>query len=174
MATSVKSHIYKLGICYNSCKTSQRFLSGVTARPFSDSRLQRLPHSLQNTINRPNITSNQYISWPANTQIHKFPACVRHYSSQNGDEPSVASRKSLPQLMSFPQIVWPSVFKTIKNWIMINFIIRPYFDNEFNVTDFVAGTKHALQVCFASIISSQSILSVPFPGGIGKSSVWGR
>lgn len=146
MATSVKSHIHKLGIYYNSCKSPQRIFTDVTARHFSDNRLQRQPHRLQNTIARQNITSNQYISWPATAQIHKFPAGLRHYSSQNGDEPSLASRKSLPQLMSFPQIVWPSVFKTIKNWIMMNFIIRPYFDNEFNVTDFVAGAKHALQV----------------------------
>lgn len=172
MATSVKSHIYKLGIYYNSCKSPHRILSGVTARPFSGIRLQRQPQGLQNIINRTNITSNQYISWPAAPQIHKFPA-RRHYSSQNDDEPSVASRKSLPKLMSFPQIVWPSVFKTVKNWIMINFIIRPYFDNDFNVNDFVAGTKHALQVCFISTICFQFKISArPFQGGVSESSFW--
>lgn len=175
MATSVKSHLNKLGIYYNTGKASQMFLPGVTARRFSDNRLQRQPNSLPNTIIRPNITSNQYISWPAATQIHKFPASIRHYSSQNGDEPSVASRKSLPQLMSFPQIVWPSVFKTIKNWIMINFIIRPYFDNEFNVNDFVAGTKHALQVWFYFNHFSPAELFTPsYLGGVGEFSVWRR
>lgn len=168
MATSAKSHIHKLGIYYNSCKSPLRFLSSVTARPFSNNHFQKQPHSLQNTFSRPNITSNQYISWSAPAQTHKSSACLRHFSSQNGEEPSLASRKSLPKLMAFPQIVWPSVFKTIKNWIMINFIIRPYFDNEFNVNDFIAGTKHALQVCFISIICLQSkIFALPFLGGVG-------
>lgn len=34
---------------------------------------------------------------------------------------------------------------------MINFIVRPYFDNDFQMVDFVAGTKHALQVVSMSI-----------------------
>lgn len=57
------------------------------------------------------------------------------------------SNRSLPTVMQFPNIIWPSVLKTIKNWVMINFIIRPYFDKEFDMSDFVGGTKHALEVC---------------------------
>lgn len=68
----------------------------------------------------------------------------RHNHNESGPPPP--SRNKLPRLMSFPQIIWPSVFKTIKNWIMVNFIVRPYFDNDFQMADFVAGTKHALQV----------------------------
>lgn len=59
-----------------------------------------------------------------------------------------ASNRSLPTVMEFPNIVWPSVLKTIKNWVMINFIIKPYFDKEFDMSDFVGGTKHALEVRF--------------------------
>lgn len=54
--------------------------------------------------------------------------------------------KRLPTTMEFPKIVWPSLLKTIKNWILVNLIVRPYFDQEFNMPTFVNGTKHALQV----------------------------
>lgn len=47
----------------------------------------------------------------------------------------------LPKIMDFPQVIWPSVFKTIRNWILSNFIIMRYFDNEFNLPDFVTGSK---------------------------------
>jgi len=55
-------------------------------------------------------------------------------------------KRRLPTLMEFPEIIWPSLFKSIKNWIMINFVIRPYFDREFELPDFVKGTEQALQV----------------------------
>ncbi|KFB46547.1 AGAP009891-PA-like protein [Anopheles sinensis] len=56
-------------------------------------------------------------------------------------------KRKLPMLMDFPQLVWPSVIKTIRNWIMVHFIIRPYFDREFSLPDFVQGAKQALQAC---------------------------
>lgn len=71
----------------------------------------------------------------------------RNYSTSE-PEPEIPHKRSLPQLMSFPEIIWPSVLKSIKNWILIHFIIRPYLDNEFSIADFVAGTKHAMQVSF--------------------------
>jgi len=42
----------------------------------------------------------------------------------------------LPRLMEFPQLLWPSVFKVIKNWIMAKFVITPYFDREFDLKEF--------------------------------------
>lgn len=51
----------------------------------------------------------------------------------------------LPKLMDVPLVVWPSFFKTIRNWILSNFIIMRYFDPEFNLDDFVIGSK---QVCY--------------------------
>lgn len=62
---------------------------------------------------------------------------MRRYSSE---------RRSLPTIMDFQTIVWPSVFKSVRNWIMVNFIIRPYFDQDFNLPDFVAGTKQAVEL----------------------------
>lgn len=76
-----------------------------------------------------NLTSNGGY-WPERSPLgHRF-----------------ASNRSLPTVMQFPNIIWPSVLKTIKNWIMVNFIIKPYFDREFDMSDFVGGTKHALEV----------------------------
>ncbi|CAG4934874.1 unnamed protein product [Parnassius apollo] len=64
---------------------------------------------------------------------------------RNYCEDRTESRK-LPQLMEFPPIVWPSFFKYIKNWMFANFIIRPYFDPEFNLNEFIEASKHAVQV----------------------------
>lgn len=71
-----------------------------------------------------------------------IPAIHRGYSTNQTNE----EKRLLPTLMDFPKIIWPSLLKTIKNWITVNFIIRPYFDQEFNMPNFVNGTKHALQV----------------------------
>lgn len=57
--------------------------------------------------------------------------------------------------MDFPELVWPSVIKTVKNWIMVHFIIRPYFDREFTLPDFVQGAKQALQVVSASLAGGE-------------------
>jgi hypothetical protein len=66
-----------------------------------------------------------------------FLSSKRHFSNDRQHEP-------LPRLMDFPQIAWPSIFKVIKNWILTNFIITPYFDREFIAQDFLNGSK---QVC---------------------------
>lgn len=54
--------------------------------------------------------------------------------------------KKLPQLMEFPPIMWPSFINFIKNWMFANFIIRPYFDQEFSLNEFIDASKHAVQV----------------------------
>ncbi|XP_058176836.1 m-AAA protease-interacting protein 1, mitochondrial [Anopheles ziemanni] len=58
-------------------------------------------------------------------------------------------------LMDFPQLVWPSVIKTVRNWIMVHFIIRPYFDREFSLPDFVQGAKQALQIVSSSLAGGE-------------------
>ncbi|GAB0087862.1 m-AAA protease-interacting protein 1, mitochondrial [Sergentomyia squamirostris] len=70
----------------------------------------------------------------------RFPS-----KSNNEEEPKSPRPRSLPPLMDFPELVWPTVFKSIRNWILVNFIIRPYIDQEFSMPDFVAGAKQALQ-----------------------------
>lgn len=70
-------------------------------------------------------------------------ATLPHAPEQNKNQ---TSRNQLPRLMDFPEIIWPSALNTIKNWITVQFIIRPYFDSEFQIKDFVFGAKQALQV----------------------------
>ena len=55
----------------------------------------------------------------------------RHYCDDGSSKPM-----PIPRLMEFPQFLWPSIFKVVKNWIMAKFVITPYFDNEFDLNDF--------------------------------------
>lgn len=57
-----------------------------------------------------------------------------------------AGKPPLPKLMDFPEVTWPSFFKSIRNWILSQFIIMRYFDNEFSLPDFVIGSKKAVEV----------------------------
>lgn len=70
-------------------------------------------------------------------------SALPHAPEQNKKQ---ANRNELPRLMDFPEIIWPSALNTIKNWITVQFIIRPYFDSEFQIKDFIYGAKQALQV----------------------------
>jgi len=45
----------------------------------------------------------------------------------------------LPPLMDFPRLMWPKVMNTIRNWFFSYFVIKPYFDNEFSIKDFMQG-----------------------------------
>lgn len=83
-----------------------------------------------------NITSNFSLSNP------KFWACKRLFSSSSDDN----TPSQIPPLMNFPIIVWPSVFKSIRNFILTTFIIRPYLDLEFDISDFIKGSKRAVEV----------------------------
>ncbi|XP_046398675.1 m-AAA protease-interacting protein 1, mitochondrial isoform X2 [Ischnura elegans] len=53
--------------------------------------------------------------------------------------------------MNFPQIIWPSFFKSMKNWILCTTIVTPYFDREFNLPDFIGGSKQAVEVVSQAI-----------------------
>lgn len=86
-----------------------------------------------------NITSTNVLNNPNNLQGKKTTLNKKWYSSGKSVE-------KLPPLMDFPEIVWPSLIKSIRNFILSTFIIKPYFDHEFNLPDFVKGSKKALEV----------------------------
>lgn len=67
-------------------------------------------------------------------------------NDDNKQMPDHGHGRTLPRLMNFPEIMWPSMLNSIKNWIMVQFIIRPYMDREFNIRDFCHGAKKAMQV----------------------------
>ncbi|XP_055703554.1 m-AAA protease-interacting protein 1, mitochondrial [Phlebotomus papatasi] len=79
-------------------------------------------------------------------KCNKLHLSVRSVSSDESSKNTQnRQNRSLPPLMDFPELVWPTVFKSMRNWILVNFIIRPYIDKEFNMPDFVFGAKQALQ-----------------------------
>lgn len=80
-----------------------------------------------------------------------FPQCVGMRS--------YCSNQELPQLMDFPQVVWPSVFKTMRNWILSNFIIMRYFDPEFRLSEFINASN---KVPFTSFLIACSLLHVAY------------
>ncbi|KAG5875072.1 hypothetical protein JTB14_018024 [Gonioctena quinquepunctata] len=67
----------------------------------------------------------------------------RLFSDKNSNPPS----NKLPSLMpDAPVVVWPSLFKSIRNFILATFIIKPYLDKEFNLPDFISASKKAVEV----------------------------
>lgn len=65
---------------------------------------------------------------------------------RNYSDGETVKRRLLPPLMSFEEVIWPSIFKTIRSFIFVHFIIRPYLDDEFVVKDFTLGAKQAVHV----------------------------
>ncbi|XP_045454962.1 uncharacterized protein LOC123664465 [Melitaea cinxia] len=90
--------------------------------------------------------SHKYLQTPV---VTKCPIIQQRNYCEDRSE-----ARRLPQLMEFPPIVWPSFIKFIKNWMYANFIIRPYFESEFNLHDFIEASKHAVQVVSESLQSS--------------------
>lgn len=76
------------------------------------------------------------------TRFDKITNAYRRFFSSETSPPS----NKLPPLMNFPQIIWPSIIKSIRNFILTTFIVKPYLDREFNFPDFVVGSKKAVEV----------------------------
>ncbi|CAL8121904.1 unnamed protein product [Orchesella dallaii] len=72
------------------------------------------------------------------------PIRLNHSS---GDKNELDNRElMLPSLMPFPKILWPKFVNVIRNWFFINFIIKPYFDKEFSMNEFIVGVKEAVSI----------------------------
>lgn len=67
-------------------------------------------------------------------------------NDNESDQTPKRKEPRLPELMDSPFLVWPSIVHTIKNWIFVTLIIKPYFDNEFCIKEFARGSKQALEV----------------------------
>lgn len=113
----------------------------INSSPFNFSilNLQYVPEASRNTylLNRHNLTIeyNSLLSHFVNSHVPNTTQVtgVRHYCTNK--------QPQLPKLMDFPQVVWPSVFKSMRNWILSNFIIMRYFDSEFSLPEFVEASK---------------------------------
>lgn len=108
----------------------------------------RLMHSITSTSNR-----QQTKQVPLNRTDRSQIDYTKRWCSVNTGPPS----NKLPPLMNIPQVVWPSVFKSLHNFILSTFIIKPYFDREFSLADFVLGAKKALEVCIYLISKGRAI-----------------
>ncbi|XP_011194955.1 m-AAA protease-interacting protein 1, mitochondrial [Zeugodacus cucurbitae] len=84
--------------------------------------------------------------------IHRFSSNIPNPDHSNFH---LDGSRSLPRLMDFPETLWPSTINTLRNWILIQFIIRPYFDREFTIKDFVCGAKHALQIISTKLVNGE-------------------
>lgn len=120
-----------------------------------------------NTFNSYQSSSRTYSKWARmSNQLNISPAFLCHHSANNiffrqqtirlysesnktdddKETDSLKNQARLPELMDTPFIVWPSLILTIKNWIFVTFIIKPYLDNDFCLKDFGRGSKQALEV----------------------------
>ncbi|XP_014679789.1 PREDICTED: uncharacterized protein C2orf47 homolog, mitochondrial-like [Priapulus caudatus] len=68
----------------------------------------------------------------------------RYYCSpEESDKQHVTKSEHIPmKLMDVDDIVWPNLWKTIKNQIYYK-LVQIYFDNKFSITEFTDGTKQA-------------------------------
>ncbi|XP_063698463.1 m-AAA protease-interacting protein 1, mitochondrial [Culicoides brevitarsis] len=66
----------------------------------------------------------------------------------------------IPPLMEFDKVLWPSVIQTVKNFFLVNLIIRPYFDNDFDIGEFVEGSKQALCIISSTLASGTDLDSL--------------
>ncbi|XP_030753883.1 m-AAA protease-interacting protein 1, mitochondrial [Sitophilus oryzae] len=114
---------------------------------------------------------NKYVSYNKLCNLK----CIRHSSSltslttcrksiKNGNIPNLSTERcycenkspenKLPPLMNISHIVWPSIFKSFRNLLLTTFIIKPYFDPEFKINDFVNGSKKAVEVVSHKLVES--------------------
>jgi len=56
----------------------------------------------------------------------------------------------LPSLMNFAPVMWPKITNTIRNWFFTYFVIKPYFDKDFNIQEFSRGAREVTMVFTAS------------------------
>lgn len=109
------------------------------------------------TLEKPYVHKIEASGTPLFTNIGQpqnlWLQCSHGYCTDSSGKPP------LPKLMDFPEVAWPSFFKTFRNWILSHFIIMRYFDNEFNLQDFVLGSKKAVEVV-SGLISKGEINSL--------------
>ena len=73
------------------------------------------------------------------SQVSKLSS-KRYFGDKSQDVPL--------KLMNFPQVIWPSVIKTIKNYFFA-VIIRSQYDNTFTLQNFLDGSEQVvLNFCY--------------------------
>ncbi|XP_044746190.1 uncharacterized protein LOC123307812 isoform X2 [Coccinella septempunctata] len=79
----------------------------------------------------------------------------RNYSTES-DEKSPKNIK-LPPLMNFPRVIWPSILRSFKNTILSYVIIKPNMDYDFDLNEFVLGSKKAVHVVSKKLSTGEDL-----------------
>ena len=74
----------------------------------------------------------------------KYSPCQDVSSIRRSSHDSRDRYKLIPSLMNFPVPLRPRFSHAIRNFIFCHFIIKPYYDPEFNQADFLDGAKSAV------------------------------
>ncbi|KAF7279685.1 hypothetical protein GWI33_006846 [Rhynchophorus ferrugineus] len=86
------------------------------------------------------ISAEQRTSYATKQGILYNETFKRRYSDKN------PHNNKIPPLMTFPHLIWPSTFNVFQSFLLTTFIIKPFYDAEFKIADFVKGSKKALEV----------------------------
>lgn len=110
---------------------------------------------------KPNLSVQSVNSVPFLQTTTSDIKLIRHYSSENNpherhdnndnDRENEERRyrrhdRVLPPFSNEPIIEFPSFTKSLKNFLCLFFILKCYLDREFSWSEFVKGSKQALQV----------------------------
>lgn len=72
-----------------------------------------------------------------------FTECKMWYSSNSyKNDDSATEREFKMKLMELDHILWPNIWKTIRNQIYYK-LVQIYFDNKFTISEFAEGAKQA-------------------------------
>lgn len=53
--------------------------------------------------------------------------------------------KKIPTLMELPEVPFPAIRHTMRNFFFVHFLLRPYFDPDFTKENFLDGAKAAVE-----------------------------
>ena len=76
---------------------------------------------------------------PASSSVASFSSTPSPLSSPAGDRDNLSRR--IPSLTDFPELVYPNVAHTLRNWFLAHFLITPYFDTEFRWVGWGGGKR---------------------------------
>lgn len=124
VCNNISLESYKVGVCCCNLSTTATENINVTSK-----------------LQFNNASASCMNSWK-HSRLDKITNACRRFFSSDGN----TSSNKLPPLMNFPQIIWPSIVKSIRNFILTTFIVKPYLDRDFNFPDFVVGSKKAVEV----------------------------
>lgn len=100
----------------------------------------------------------RFFNTPKNNSQHYFLSKFKGYlkaqklcsniglEKKYSTEPEKEDSKNvkLPPLMNSSPIIWPSIIRSFKNVIFSYFIIKPYMDHDFDLNEFILGSKKAV------------------------------